>query len=108
MSKSLGNFFTLRDLIEKGCDPMAVRYVLMSTHYRQPLNFTLESVEAAKVSIRRLKDFRTPPEENPARKRIRRSWPLRWKRAGAGSTPRSRTTSTPPPRSPRSSTWCAT
>ncbi len=58
MSKSLGNFFTLRDLLEKGCDPMAVRYVLMSTHYRQPLNFTLESVEAAKVSIRRLKDFR--------------------------------------------------
>jgi cysteinyl-tRNA synthetase len=58
MSKSLGNFFTLRDLLEKGCDPMGVRYVLMSTHYRQPLNFTLESVEAAKGSIRRLKDFR--------------------------------------------------
>jgi cysteinyl-tRNA synthetase len=58
MSKSLGNFFTLRDLLEKGFDPMAVRYVLMSTHYRQPLNFTLESVEAAKSSLRRLKDFR--------------------------------------------------
>jgi cysteinyl-tRNA synthetase len=58
MSKSLGNFFTLRDLTEKGCDPMAVRYVLMSTHYRQPLNFTLEGVEAATESIRRLKDFR--------------------------------------------------
>ena len=37
---------------------MAVRYVLMSTHYRQPLNFTLDSVEAAKESLRRLKDFR--------------------------------------------------
>ena len=58
MSKSLGNFYTLRDLVEKGCDPMAVRYVLMSTHYRQPLNFTLEGVDAAKESIRRLKDFR--------------------------------------------------
>ncbi len=58
MSKSLGNFFTLHDLVEKGCDPMAVRYVLMSTHYRQPLNFTLESVEGARESIRRLKDFR--------------------------------------------------
>ncbi len=58
MSKSLGNFFTLRDLVEKGCDPMAVRYVLMSTHYRQPLNFTLESVEGARESIRRLTDFR--------------------------------------------------
>jgi len=71
MSKSLGNFFTLRDLVEKGCDPMAVRYVLMSTHYRQPLNFTLESVEAAKEAIRRLKDFRTrlkeanAPTDNP-------------------------------------------
>ena len=58
MSKSLGNFFTLRDLIEKGCDAMAIRYVLMSTHYRQPLNFTLDGVEAARESIRRLKDFR--------------------------------------------------
>ena len=58
MSKSLGNFYTLRDLIEKGYDPIAVRYVLMSTHYRQPLNFTLEGVDAAKESIRRLKDFR--------------------------------------------------
>ena len=58
MSKSLGNFYTLRDLIEKGCDPLAVRYVLMSTHYRQPLNFTLEGVEAAATAIRRLKDFR--------------------------------------------------
>jgi cysteinyl-tRNA synthetase len=72
MSKSLGNFFTLRDLMEKGCDPMAVRYVLMSTHYRQPVNFTLESVEAAKESIRRLKDFRirlkdaAAPADNPA------------------------------------------
>lgn len=58
MSKSLGNFFTLRDLVDKGHDPMAIRYVLMSTHYRQPLNFTIDSVEAAKESIRRLKDFR--------------------------------------------------
>jgi cysteinyl-tRNA synthetase len=71
MSKSLGNFFTLRDLVEKGCDPMAIRYVLMSTHYRQPLNFTLEGVEAATESIRRLKDFRrnlkhaAAPADNP-------------------------------------------
>jgi cysteinyl-tRNA synthetase len=67
MSKSLGNFFTLRDLLEKGCDPMAVRYVLISTHYRQPLNFTLESVEAAKTSIRRLKDFRIRLKESAAK-----------------------------------------
>jgi len=58
MSKSLGNFFTLRDLLQKGCDPRAVRYVLLSTHYRQPLNFTLEGVQAARESLRRLEDFR--------------------------------------------------
>lgn len=66
MSKSAGNFFTLRDLTEKGLDPMAIRYVLMSTHYRQPLNFTLESVEAGKEAIRRLKDFRTRLSESAA------------------------------------------
>ena len=66
MSKSLGNFFTLRDLTDKGLDPMSVRYVLMSTHYRQPLNFTLESVEAGKEAIRRLKDFRTRLGESAA------------------------------------------
>jgi cysteinyl-tRNA synthetase len=58
MSKSLGNFHTLRDLLERGHDPMAIRYVLMSTNYRQPLNFTFEGLEGAKQSIRRLKDFR--------------------------------------------------
>ena len=71
MSKSLGNFYTLRDLVEKGYDPMAIRYVLMSTHYRQPLNFTLDGVNAAKESIRRLRDFRlrladaAAPQDNP-------------------------------------------
>jgi len=58
MSKSLGNFYTLRDLLEKGHDPISVRYALMSTQYRQPLNFTLASLDAAKQSIRRLKDCR--------------------------------------------------
>jgi len=57
MSKSLGNFYTLRDLLEKGYDPMSVRYVLLSTHYRQPFNFTLESLDAAGHSLRRMKDF---------------------------------------------------
>ncbi len=108
MSKSLGNFFTLRDLLEKGCDPMAVRYVLMSTHYRQPLNFTLESVEAAKDSIRRLKDFRIRLKEAGAKADSAGTGRRRWKRGRTASTTRSRTTSTPPPRSPRSSTWCAT
>ena len=58
MSKSLGNFYTLRDLLEKGCDPMALRYLLMSTSYRQPINFTLEGAEGAKHAVQRLRDFR--------------------------------------------------
>ena len=58
MSKSLGNFHTLRDLTGQGYDPMAIRYVLMGTHYRQPLNFTFDGIVAAKESIRRLLDFR--------------------------------------------------
>jgi len=63
MSKSLGNFYTLRDLMDKGYDPLAIRYVLLSTHYRQPLNFTLEGVDAAKEAIQRLRDFRRRLEE---------------------------------------------
>ena len=57
MSKSLGNFFTLRDLLKKGHSPMAIRYVLLSTHYRQQLNFTEESLKSAENTIQRLNDF---------------------------------------------------
>ncbi|MAG08510.1 cysteine--tRNA ligase [Candidatus Woesearchaeota archaeon] len=57
MSKSLNNFYTLRDLLEKDYNPVAVRYLLMSTHYRQRLNFTLDGLEAAKNSVARINDF---------------------------------------------------
>ena len=57
MAKSLGNFYTLRDLVAKGYDPKAVRYLLMSTHYRQQLNFTFEGLEAAKNALDRLVNF---------------------------------------------------
>jgi len=57
MSKSLGNFYTLRDLLEKGLDPTAIRYTLLACHYRQNLNFTFDAVEASAGAIRRLKDF---------------------------------------------------
>lgn len=59
MSKSLGNFYTLRQLLDKGYDPLAVRYVLISTHYRQQLNFTFEGLDGAKSSIDRLREFET-------------------------------------------------
>ncbi len=57
MSKSLGNIYTLRDILNKGYNPKIVRYVLLSTHYRQQLNFTFNGLEAAKNAIQRLFDF---------------------------------------------------
>lgn len=57
MSKSLGNFYTLRDLLDKGHDAKAIRYILLSTHYRQPLNFTFNGLESAKNAVARLQEF---------------------------------------------------
>jgi len=57
MSKSLGNFYTLRDLLQQGYKARALRYSLLSTHYRQAQNFTLEGVTAAEAAVQRLQDF---------------------------------------------------
>ncbi|MBI2134236.1 cysteine--tRNA ligase [Candidatus Woesearchaeota archaeon] len=57
MSKSLRNFYTLRDVIEKGHSARAVRYLLLSTHYRQQLNFTFEELEAATKTVEGIIDF---------------------------------------------------
>lgn len=57
MSKSLGNFYTLRDLLDKGFKPKGVRYALLATHYRQPMNFSLEGLRAAENAVQRLSDF---------------------------------------------------
>ena len=57
MSKSLGNFYTLRDLLDKGYDSRAIRYLLLSSHYRQQSNFTEEGIKAAENAIQRLNDF---------------------------------------------------
>jgi cysteinyl-tRNA synthetase len=57
MAKRLGNFFTLRDLIAKGYNPMAVRYLYLSSHYRSKLNFTLPALDAAQSTLRSLRDF---------------------------------------------------
>jgi cysteinyl-tRNA synthetase len=57
MSKRLGNFYTLRDLLAKGYDPIVIRYLLMSTHYRQQFNFTFEGLEASKAAVDRLRNF---------------------------------------------------
>jgi cysteinyl-tRNA synthetase len=57
MAKSLKNFFTLRDLLDQGYAPRAIRYLLISTHYRQQLNFSFESLKAAAEGLQRLYDF---------------------------------------------------
>ena len=57
MAKSLGNFYTLRDVLNKGYNPMAIRYLLMSTYYRQQLNFTFQGLEGAKNALQRFYDF---------------------------------------------------
>ena len=57
MAKKFGNFYTLRDLLEKGYDPIAIRFLLLSTHYRAQLNFTFEGLDAAKGAVERLRNF---------------------------------------------------
>jgi cysteinyl-tRNA synthetase len=54
MSKSLGNFYTLRDLLQKGFTGREVRYLLLTAHYRDPFNFTLEGLLAARSALARL------------------------------------------------------
>src|SRR2546423_1041038 len=58
MSKSLGNFFTLRDILDKGHQPEAVRYLLASVPYRKPLNFTFDGLKSAATSIERLRNYK--------------------------------------------------
>jgi cysteinyl-tRNA synthetase len=57
MSKSKGNQFTLRDLVSKGADPIDLRFLLLSTHYRKMLNFTSDALAQAKASRGRVLDF---------------------------------------------------
>jgi cysteinyl-tRNA synthetase len=58
MSKSKGNYYTLRDLLEKGYSPMAIRYALLSGHPRKQLNFTLDSLHAAESALKTLCNHR--------------------------------------------------
>jgi len=58
MAKSSGNFYTLRDVIDKGHKPLAVRYLLISTNYRMKLNFTFDGLTAAQSAIDRLQEYK--------------------------------------------------
>ena len=57
MSKSKGNFYTLRDLLKRNPDPSALRFLLLSTHYRKMFNFSFDALEQASASLQRIKDF---------------------------------------------------
>lgn len=58
MSKSEGTLYTLEDLTQKGYTAKEIRYLLVSNHYRQPMNFTLDGLDAARASIARLQNCR--------------------------------------------------
>lgn len=57
MSKSKGNFYTLRDLLDKGLSPEAIRYSLLNSHYRKKLNFTIEGINQSQNAIDRVNDL---------------------------------------------------
>ena len=58
MSKSLGNYFTLRDVLDRGYQPEAIRYLLASVPYRKSLNFTFDGLKSAATAIDRLRNFK--------------------------------------------------
>lgn len=66
MSKSLGNFYTIPSLLERGYKPSAIRYLLLSAHYRKQLNFTLDGLANAERALDRLEEFRQRLEETKA------------------------------------------
>ncbi len=57
MSKSLGNFYNLRDIVKKGYSPLELRYFCLSGHYRKPLNFTFTILNNSKNSLKRLREI---------------------------------------------------
>jgi cysteinyl-tRNA synthetase len=65
MAKRVGNFFTLRDLMDKGFDPLVVRYLLISVPYRQRLNFTFDGLHAAEQAIDRITNTLRRLENTP-------------------------------------------
>ncbi|OHB06817.1 MAG: cysteine--tRNA ligase [Candidatus Zambryskibacteria bacterium RIFCSPLOWO2_01_FULL_48_25] len=68
MSKSLGNFLTIRDVLAKGVSPLALRYYFLTAHYRTPMDFSWEALEAAQNAYRKLKEFVSTPTSLPLTK----------------------------------------
>ena len=72
MSKSLGNFYTLRDVLAKGYSGREVRYALMRVHYRAPLNFTWEGMEESRQALRRIDDWVARLREKAGEENVQR------------------------------------
>jgi cysteinyl-tRNA synthetase len=77
MSKSLGNFFTLRDLLAKGFNGREIRYLLLTAHYRETFNFTMEGLQGARSALARideclgkLREIAGAPGTAPARPKV--------------------------------------
>ncbi|MBI3342308.1 cysteine--tRNA ligase [Candidatus Curtissbacteria bacterium] len=64
MSKSLNNFYKLSDIVAKGFDPLALRYLFMTAHYRSKLNFTWESLEAVQSALDNIRDLVASSKED--------------------------------------------
>ena len=106
MSKSLGNTYTIPDVVARGYRPSAVRYLLLSAHYRKQLNFTWASLAQAEESLRRLTDFLARLDDRDQRRVASRDRGARRRRRGRHLPTRCRTTSTPRRRWARCSSWC--
>jgi cysteinyl-tRNA synthetase len=65
MSKSLGNYVTVRELLDEGYDAASIRHLLLSAHYRSDLNFTREGLAASAKAVQRLVDFDARLESTP-------------------------------------------
>ncbi len=78
MAKSSGSFFTVRGLIDKGYDPMAFRYLLLTGHYRQPMEFSFESLDAAaagyKNMVRKVADLMAVYDKTPVNQDLYNEW----------------------------------
>jgi len=57
MSKSKGNFLTVQDLVQKGYDPLALRYLIISSHYRKGLNFSFSALAASQTALNKLRNY---------------------------------------------------
>ncbi|HEX6750553.1 MAG TPA: cysteine--tRNA ligase [Longimicrobium sp.] len=66
MAKSTGNIFNLQDLVDRGVNPSAIRYLFLSAHYRSKLNFTFAGLEAAAEAVRRIRGTRNRLRAHPA------------------------------------------